>query len=147
MYLVDLGKDRSQDLSDNYLIKNGKDSCNCPDWPRSRLCKHIAAIACSHEIANQTILLTAPNAVPQEREASLDSFGGKIPVSDASAVPILENLISVSRDYLSDAPPSSPGTVRSLQLVESHLTTMLQTLRASQSSLSDRENLPPNQST
>ena len=26
MYLVDQGKDRSQDLSDDYLIKNGKDS-------------------------------------------------------------------------------------------------------------------------
>ena len=127
MYLVDLGKDCSQDLSDDYLIKNSKDSCNCPDWPRAQLCKHIAAIARSREIANQTILLMVPNAVPQECETSLDSFGSTSLVSDASTIPILENLISVSRDYLSNAPPSSPGTVHSLQLVELHLTAVLQT--------------------
>ena len=147
MYLIDQGKDHSQDLSDDYLIKNGKDRCNCPDWPRARLCKHISTIAHSHEIANQTIPLMAPNTLPQERETSLDSFSGKSLVSDASAVPILENLISVSRDYPSDAPPSSPGTVRSLRLVESHLTAVLQTSQASQSPLPDWENLPPNQST
>ena len=111
MYLIDLGKDRSQDRSDDYLIKNGKDCCNCPDWPRAWLCKHIAAIAHSCEIVNQTILLMAPNTVPQKRETSLDSFGSKSPVSDASAIPILENLISILRDYLSNAPLSSPGTV------------------------------------
>ena len=144
MYLIDLGRDRSQDLSDDYLIKNGKDSCDCPDWLKARLCKHIAAIARSSSIANQYI---APSAVPKERETSVDSYDSKSLASDASTIPILENLISVSRDYLSDAPLSSPGTVRSLWLVESHLTAMLQTSRASQSPLTDRENLPPNQST
>ena len=114
MYLVDLGKDCSQDLSDDYLIKNGKDCCNCPEWPSAQLCKHIATIARSHEIVNQTIPLTVPNTMPQECETLLDSFGSKSPVSDASAILILENLISISRDYLSNAPPSSPGTVCSL---------------------------------
>ena len=144
MYLVDLGRDHSQDLSDDYLIKNGKDSCDCPDWPKARLCKHIAAIAHSGSIANQYI---APSTIPKERKTSVDSYDSKSSASDASTIPILENLISVSRDYPSDAPPSSPGTVRSLRLVESHLTAVLQTSRASQSPLPDRENLPPNQST
>ena len=45
MYLVDLSKDCSSDMSKSYLIDNRKDSCDCPDWPRVRLCKHIATIA------------------------------------------------------------------------------------------------------
>ena len=89
----------------------------------------------------------APNIVPQERESSQDSYHGKSPASDASTIPILEHLISVFRDYLSDTPLSSPGTVRSLRLVESHLTAVLQSSRALQSPLPNRESLPPNQST
>ena len=147
MYLVDLGKDCSSDLSNDYLIASGKDCCDCPDWPRAWLCKHIAIIAHSHTLANDTTQPTAPNTVPQECESSQDSYHGKSPASDASTIPILEHLISVSRDYLSDAPPSSLGTVCSLWLVESHLTAMLQSLWALQSPLPDQESLPPNRST
>jgi hypothetical protein len=45
MYLVDLSQDCTSDMSKNNLIDYGKDSCDCPDWLRVRLCKHIAAIA------------------------------------------------------------------------------------------------------
>ena len=88
-----------------------------------------------------------PNTISQEHESSQDSYHGKSPASDASAIPILEHLISVFRDYLSDTPLSSPRTVRSLRLVESHLMAVLQSLRALQSPLPNRESLPPNQST
>ena len=118
MYLVNLSKDRTSDMSTMYLIENGKDSCDCPDWPRVRLCKHIAAVA--HFCTDQT---NAPNPAPQVHE---HSNGNRSPVSNASVVSILEKMINVSRDYLSDGPPSSPGTVRSLQLVESHLTAVIQ---------------------
>jgi hypothetical protein len=56
-------------------------------------------------------------------------------------------MISVSRDFLSDGPLSSPGTVRSLRLVESHLTAVIQHSWSAQSPLPDRESLPPNQRT
>ena len=146
MYLVDLAKDCSQDLSIDYLIRYGKDCCDCLDWPKARLCKHIAAIAHSHMLVN-TVQPMALNTVSQGCEKLLDSNGSKSPASDASTVPILENLISVSRDYLSDAPLSSPGTVHSLRLVESHLMAVLQTSWASESPLPDRESLLPNQHT
>ena len=135
MYLIGLGKDRSSDLSDDYLIANGKDCCDCPDWPRAWLCKHIAVIACSHTLANDTTQSMVPNTISQEHESSQDSYHGKSPASDASAIPILEHLITVFRDYLSDTPLSSPRTVRSLRLVESHLMAVLQSLRALQSPL------------
>ncbi|KAH9163394.1 hypothetical protein EDB89DRAFT_1912718 [Lactarius sanguifluus] len=56
-------------------------------------------------------------------------------------------MISVSREYLSDGPPSSPGTVRSLRLLKTHLTAVIQNSHASQSPLPDRESLLPNQRT
>jgi len=147
MYLVDLGKDSSSDLSKKYLIDHGKDSCNCPDWPRVRLCKHIAAVA--HFSSEESIELTRATRIPapQIQENSQDAQSDAGPASDASMVPILENMISVSRELLSDGPPSSPGTVRSLQQVESHLMAVIQNLRASQSALPDKESLLPNQRT
>ena len=118
MYLVDLSKDSSSDMSTMHLIENGKDSCNCPDWPRVRLCKHIAAVA--HFRTDQT---NTPNPAPQEHK---HSNGNRSPVSNASTVPILKKMINVSRDYLSDGPPSLPGTVQSLRPVEWHLTAVIQ---------------------
>ena len=145
MYLVNLGKDSSSDLSKNYLIDHGKDSCDCPDWPRVRLCKHIAAIA--HFSTGDAILTRVTGKpLPQTQESPQDVQSDAGPASNAS-VTILNNMISVSRAYLSDGPPSSPGTVRSLRQVESHLTAIIQNLRASQSPLPDRESLPPNQRT
>ncbi len=147
MYLVDLGKDSLSDLSKQYLIDHGKDSCNCLDWPRVQLCKHIAAIA--HFSSGDSIELTCATRipVPQIQENSQDAQSDAGPASDASAVPILKNMISVSREFLSNGLPSSPGTVRSLQQVESHLLAVIQNLRTSQSALLDKENLPPNQCT
>ena len=139
MYLVDLSKDSSSDMSTTHLIENGKDSCNCPDWPRVRLCKHIATVAHFHTDQTNT-----PNPAPQEHKRSNSN---RSPVSNASTVPILEKMINVSRDYLSDRPPSLPGTVQSLRLVESHLTAVIQHARSSQSPLPDRESVLPNQHT
>ena len=124
--------------SDLHLIDYGKEFCDCPDWPRVQLCKHIATIA--HFRAEET---NAPNPALQVHEHShSDSSTG----SNTSTIPILEKMISVSRD-LSDSPPSLPGTVQSLRLVESHLTAVIQHARSSDSPLPDRESLLPNQHT
>ena len=139
MYLVDLSKDRTSVMSTAHLIDYGKEFCDCPDWLRVRLCKHIAAIA--HFRAEET---NVPNPAPQIHE---HSHGDSSTVSNASTVSILEKMISVSRDYLSDGPPSLPGTVQSLRLVESHLTAVIQHARSSDSPLPDWESLPPNQRT
>ena len=137
MYLVDLSKDHSADTSKSYLIEHRKDSCDCLDWPRVWLCKHIAATA--HFFAETPDTWPALDSVPER------SQNAPLAVSSASntAVPILENLISVSKELLSDGPPSLPGMVRSLRLVESHLTAVAQSSRASQSPLPDRETLLP----
>ena len=142
MYLVDLSKDSSADMSKSYLIDHGKEFCDCLDWPRVWLCKHIAATA--HFFAATPDTQVALEPVPKHSPSAPLAVS---PASDASAVPILENLISVSKELLSDGLPSSPGMVRSLWLVESHLTAIAQSSRTSQSPLPDRETLPPVQRT
>jgi hypothetical protein len=146
MYLVDLGKDRTSDISENYLIANGKDSCDCLDWPRVHLCKHIAAIVHFSPEAATPEAATPEARVPIPEVQWESSSHDKSLASSESAAPILENLISKSRDFLSNG-PSSPGTVRSLRMVELHLLAVIQNSQASQSSLPDRESLPPNQRT
>ena len=142
MYLVDLSKDSSADMSKSYLIDHGKESCDCPDWPRVWLCKHIATTA--HFFAAMPDTRAVLEPVPKRSPSA--SLAVSL-ASNASAVPILENLISVSKELLSDGPPSSPGTVQSLWLVESHLTAVAQSSRTSQSPLPDRETLLPVQRT
>ncbi len=62
MCLVDLGKDSLSDLSKKYLIDHSKDSCNCLDWPRVWLCKHIAAVA--HFSSGDSIKLMHMTQIP-----------------------------------------------------------------------------------
>ena len=66
---------------------------------------------------------------------------------NASATTIVEKVISVPREFLSNGAPSSPGTVQSLQAVEAHLTAVVQTSQSSESPLPDKEEIPPNQHT
>ena len=106
MYLVDLSKDHTSVMSTGHLIDYSKETCDCPDWLSVQLCKHIAAIAHFH-----TEKTNVPNPAPQVHERSR---GDSSMVSNASAIPILEMMISVSRDYLSDGLPSLPGIVWSL---------------------------------
>ncbi|KAI9428521.1 hypothetical protein H4582DRAFT_2067159 [Lactarius indigo] len=111
MYLVDLGNDASLDLSENYLIEHGKDKCNCPDWPRAWLCKHIAAVAHFSSDGTIQIARTAPEPdwlKPEVHEGPQDTQSDANPPSNASAA-ILENLITISREYLSDGPLRHQG--------------------------------------
>lgn len=59
----------------------------------------------------------------------------------------MENVIAVSKAFLDDGVPSSPATVRSLQLVESHLTAIVRNSQSSADPLPDKDVIPPNQGT
>ena len=147
------------DQSRTYSVELTKQSCDCPDWPRVQLCKHVAAVA--YYFGNINEVVATVNAVPRSiepepedpRDADADAAtpktaqptGGPDAGSDASAASILENVISISRAFLSDRVPSSPGTVRSLHVVESHLTAVVRHTRSSESPLPDKEAIPPNQ--
>ena len=134
------------DPSCTYLVKLSNKSCDCPDWPRVRLCKHVAAVShffetveLTFETVDLAIETVNPAVAPVETEDSADS------PSDASAAAIVEKVISVSRDFLSDGAPSSLDTVWSLQVVEAHLTVVVRNSQSSESPLPDKEQIPPNQ--
>ncbi len=130
------------DSSRTYLVELTKLSCDCVDWPRVQLCKHVTAVAHFFGYGDLLAVPEAPGiAQPVESEGPPDAC------SDATAATILENVISVSREFLSGGVPSSPGTVRSLHMVEAHLTAVVENSRSSESPLPEKENIPPNQHT
>jgi hypothetical protein len=98
-----------------YSVELGAKSCDCPDWPRVQLCKHVAATTHYFRDSNLQIEATTyiPKTVPSIQESSLGAQ------SDGSTASIVENVIVISRAFLDDGTPLSPMTVRSLQLVES----------------------------
>ena len=111
------------DQSCTYLVELTKQSCDCSDWPRVQLCKHVAAV--TYYFGNINEVVATVNAVPRSTQpepedpwdADVDAAtpktaqptGGPDAGSNASAASILENVISVSRAFLSDCVPSSPG--------------------------------------
>ena len=114
-------------LSCTYLVKLCNKFCNCPYWPRVWLCKHVAAVShffesveLTFESVDLAIDCFPPETVilavdPVEMEDLANSC------SNASAAAIVEKVISVSKEFLSNGAPSSPDTIRSLQAVEAHL--------------------------
>lgn len=136
----------AMDSTRRYLVDLGKESCDCPDWPKVRLCKHIAAVDhfYGHNYkrigAAEVPLPKTPPPNPPNQEAS-DTRGD----AGAATASILQNVITVSRDALNDGVPSSTETVRSLRVVEAHLTAVVRSTRSTESPLPDKEELPPNQ--
>jgi hypothetical protein len=126
-----------------YSVELGAKSCDCLDWPRIQLCKHVAAAAHYFRDSNLQIEATTyiPKTVPPIRGSSLGVQ------SDGSAASIVENVIAVSRAFLDDSMPLSPATVRSLQLVESHLTAVVRVSQSAESPLLDKVPILPNQGT
>ena len=139
-----LGGDRfhvqsATDSLRKYLVDLGNQSCDCPDWPKVRLCKHVSAV---HHFFGHSDLqpVGCPKTPPPNGEVSPD-----IRSDGAATATILENVINVSRGALSDGVPSSTDTVRSLRAVEAHLTAVVRSTRSSESLLPDQEQIPPNQ--
>ncbi len=127
-----------------YSVELGTQSCDCPDWPRVRLCKHVTAVA--HFFGNgDRPIVAVVDTVPKTAQPIWEGSAGA--QSDGSATSILENVIAISQAFLGDSAPLSPGTIQSLQLVESHLTAIVQNSRSSESPLPDKDLIPPNQGT
>ena len=127
-----------------YLVRLGTQSCDCTDWPRVQLCKHVTAIA--HFFGNGDQQMGAVvDTVPETVQPIWESLVGD--QSDTSAKSILENVIAISRELLNDGAPSSPEMVRNLQMVETHLTAVVHNSRSSESPLLEKDAIPPNQGT
>lgn len=154
-----LGDDRFEvqsttDSSRRYLVDLSNHSCACPDWPRARLCKHVSAVAHYFGREDQQIdpdwdSDDEADEVSKTAPALLGPIREDLPDADSNAsaatASILENVITVSREFLNDGVPSSTGTVQSLRVVEAHLTAVVRNSRTPESALPDKEVIPPNQ--
>ena len=105
-----LGSDRfhMQSATDSlrkYLVDLGNQSCDCPDWPKVWLCKHVSAV---HHFFGHSDLqpVGCPKTPPPNGEVSPDIHSDGV-----ATATILENVINVSRGALSDGVPSSTDTV------------------------------------
>ena len=129
----------AMDSLHKYLVDLGNQSCDCPDWPKVRLCKHISAV---HHFFGHSDLqpVGCPKTLPPNGEVLPD-----VRSDGAATVTILENVINVSRGALSNGVPSSMDTIQSLQVVEAHLTAVVHSTHSLESLLPDQEQIPPNQ--
>ena len=93
------------DSTQRYQVDLGKLSCDCPDWLKVWLCKHVTAIDHfhGHNYKRMQAVEVAPKTPPLNQEV-LDTHG-------AAMASILQNVISVSKDALNDGVPLSTETV------------------------------------
>ncbi|KAH9048704.1 hypothetical protein EDB84DRAFT_1556688 [Lactarius hengduanensis] len=136
-----------RDTSRKYLVGLSERSCDCPDWPRVRLCKHVAVVAHFFGEGDQLVELAADAGAAPKTVQPIESECTPDARSDATVTSILEEVITVSQEFLCDGVPKSPGTVRSLHGVKEHLTAVVRNSRSSESPLPDKEDIPPNQHT
>ena len=134
----------AMDSTQRYLVDLGNRSCDCPDWPRVRLCKHFSTV--KHHFGNSDQQMGAmedslPKMPPPKQETLLDRHG----TVGSTTASILQNVILVSKSTLDNRVPSSTETVRSLRAVEAHLMAVVRSTRSTESPVPDKEEVPPNQ--
>ena len=98
------------DSTRRYLVDLSNKSCDCLDWPRVRLCKHVSAM--KHHFGNNDQQMGAmedslPKTLPPKQETLLDRHG----TAGSTTASILQNVISVSKGALDDRVPLSTETV------------------------------------
>ena len=148
-HIHNLGGDRfhvesAMDSTQRYLVDLGNKSCDCPDWPRVRLCKHVSAV--EHHFGNNDQQMGAmedslPKMPLPKQETLLDCHS----TAGSTTTSILQNVILVSKGALDNGVPSSTETIRSLQAVEAHLMAVVRSTRSTESPVPDKEEVPPNQ--
>ncbi len=114
-----LGGDRFRvqsetDPSRTYLVDLSNQSCDCLDWPRVELCKHVTAVAHFFGHNDQqmgAVEDTVPKMALPTWEGSPDVCSDVSSDASAATASILENVITVSREFLNDGVPLSPGTI------------------------------------
>jgi len=152
--MLELNSDSIQDLgggrffmqsatisSQVYLVHLGNKTCDCPDWPRVNLCKHVAAVAhffgsgAQQLIEAEDVTAKAPSPPQEDSPATEDGSCNDL---------LVENLIVVSQEFLGEGVPKDQETTRNLQMLEAHLTAVVHSSRSSESPILEKEVLPPN---
>ena len=94
------------DSLQKYLVDLSNLSCDCPDWPRVQLCKHVTAV--DHFFGHSDLQpAVSPKMPPPNGEVPPDVHSD----GDSTTAMILENMITMSRGALNDGVPLSTEAV------------------------------------
>ena len=121
-----------------YLVELNRQKCDCPDWPRVKLCKHVTAVA---HFFGRTVAAKDVEMVQPIQDCS--EFPGA--QTSTSAASIVEKMITVGQEFLSGGALTTPDNIRSLELAETQFTAAIYNSSPSAESLPDKEVIPPNQ--
>ena len=139
---------QSSNSSKYYNIDLITTTCNCSDFPRIRLCKHIAAVL--HFFGGADLGPQPPGdpsesdapSSPVQRDGSVDNTDD----GDTSVVSVANDIIRLTQELISKA-PRDPGTAKSLKSIQSRLSALVHSamVAGDGSHLPEKENIGPNQ--
>jgi len=140
---------QSSSSSKSYQVDLGSLICDCSDFPRIRLCKHIAGVV--HFFGGADLGPRPPgNASASESgtpSSPVQQDGSAGRTDDGVSFDSAANrIISLTHELILNA-PRDPGITKSLKSIESQLTALvhLSATAAGGSHLPDKENIGPNQ--
>src|SRR5258708_14683834 len=123
-----------------YQVNLGTTTCSCSDFPRVRLCKHIAAVLHFFGGADpgpQPPVNTGVSSSPVQWD------GSTAHMDDSAAVSVIKDIFRLSQELISKG-PSDPGIANSLTSLKSIRSWLRELLNASP--LPEKENIAPTQS-
>ena len=135
-----------------YEINLDRSICNCPDFPRSRFCKHLAAInvhfphLCKQESSFPSDTELGGLLYPPKRVLTPEV--GRTSSPQESLQKLMQDIKSLSHqldDKISDlTDESAPAVMEAIHSVKYSLTAAIASTQGSRA-LPDREDIPPNQ--
>ena len=134
---------QSSNSSNLYQINLVTTTCSCSDFPRIRLCKHIAAMMHFFggvDLRPQPLINTGVSSSPVQRDSSIAHM------DDSTAIPsIINDIFSLSQELVTKglSDPGIANSLNSLQAIRSGLRGIL--LAGNGSHLPEKENIGPNQ--
>jgi hypothetical protein len=134
-----------------YQIDLNTTTCSCSDFPRIRLCKHIAAVVHFFGGAdlgpqppgNTSASEVAPNSSVQVQHQQDGSVGSTDDGATASVASVANEIITLAQKFVSK-PPRDPGIAKSLNSIRTRLI-LLSATDACEGSLPEKENIGPHQ--
>jgi hypothetical protein len=139
-----------------YQINLDTTTCSCSDFPRIRLCKHIAAIA--HFFGGADLGPRPPGNAgaselvacesPDQQDSSVSSTDDGATSTTASVLSAANDIIGLSQVLISNV-PRDPRIARSLDSIRSRLSALVHSATAAGdgSHLPEKESIGPNQRT
>jgi hypothetical protein len=139
---------QSSKSTKSYQIDLNTTSCDCSDFPRIRLCKHIASVV--HFFGGVDL-----GPQPPVNTGTSESVGSNSPdqqdgndgsTDDSAVVSAANEIISLSHELILKA-PRDPRLARSLKSIQSRLSALVLSATAAGdgSHLPEKENIGPNQ--